>query len=451
MAPTANSFPQALTQGPDGAVWFTEYGASKIGRITTAGAITEFAIPTPDSAPYGITVGPDGALWFTEYFTNKIGRITLAGAITEYPLPTANSFPAKIVTGSDGALWFTEFNIHKIGRITTHGDITEFSLIDGSYPIDITPGPDGALWFTESSRNQIGRITTSGTITEFGVPTPDAFPTGITAGPDGAMWFTEQSANKIGRLTVTGTVTEFPSGGGPISIVAGTDGALWFTENYGANLGRMTTLGVTAQFAMPTPGYLQGLTVGPGGRIWVAENSANRIGQVIYQTAILSTPASRGLPGENVTLNGLSFGAGETVTILDATGPLRTAVADASGSFSITVPIRPAPSGLNSYVASGRTSKKVAVAKLSILARLLAAPATITPGSILTVRGFGFNQGDLVDVRFDDLFLAATGETDSHGSLTVTFPIPLQAAPGVHSIVGRGANNLTVFAYITVQ
>ena len=39
---------------------------NKIGRITTAGAFTEYPIPTASSNPEGITAGPDGALWFTE-------------------------------------------------------------------------------------------------------------------------------------------------------------------------------------------------------------------------------------------------------------------------------------------------------------------------------------------------------------------------------------------------
>jgi streptogramin lyase len=34
----------------------------------------------------GITTGPDGALWFTEQNASKIGRITTAGVITEFPL-----------------------------------------------------------------------------------------------------------------------------------------------------------------------------------------------------------------------------------------------------------------------------------------------------------------------------------------------------------------------------
>ena len=60
------------------------------GLVGVAGAatITEFAILTASSNPTAITAGPDGALWFTERGANKIGRITPAGIITEFSLPT---------------------------------------------------------------------------------------------------------------------------------------------------------------------------------------------------------------------------------------------------------------------------------------------------------------------------------------------------------------------------
>ena len=60
--------------------------------------------PTPTiSYGDGMTVGPDGALWFTETLPNpggsiptgKIGRITTAGAITEYPVPDLKYGPLK--------------------------------------------------------------------------------------------------------------------------------------------------------------------------------------------------------------------------------------------------------------------------------------------------------------------------------------------------------------------
>src|SRR4029077_12914473 len=75
-----------------------------------------------------ITLGPDGALWFAETVAGKIGRITTSGVITEYSIPTANSYPYGITTGSDGALWFTEVSAQKIGRITTDGLVTEFPV-----------------------------------------------------------------------------------------------------------------------------------------------------------------------------------------------------------------------------------------------------------------------------------------------------------------------------------
>src|SRR5712691_6897428 len=64
--PIPNSQPLYITAGPDGNLWFTDYGQIAIGRITTSGAITEFPIPQ-GSQPEGITLGPDGNLWFTMY------------------------------------------------------------------------------------------------------------------------------------------------------------------------------------------------------------------------------------------------------------------------------------------------------------------------------------------------------------------------------------------------
>src|SRR5688500_5218459 len=49
----ATSQPVNLAVGPDGALWYTAYGRDKIGRITTGGAVTEFALPAGSSRPYG--------------------------------------------------------------------------------------------------------------------------------------------------------------------------------------------------------------------------------------------------------------------------------------------------------------------------------------------------------------------------------------------------------------
>ena len=281
--PTPASLPIGITTGPDGALWFTEYAVGKIGRITTAGVITEYTIPTA-SQPRSITTGPDGALWFTEYSGFKIGRITTAGVITEYPLP-AGVYTQGIAAGPDGALWFTEISGQgeNIGRITTTGALTQYPV--GGAPDCITAGPDGALWFTESdvfTGNKIGRITTAGAITEYPTPTAGSEPEIITAGPDGALWFTELDGNRIGRITTAGVITEYPvpigvrgadfPTTGPSGITAGRDGALWFTEPTGNYLGRITTAGIiTDEYPVQASGNV---TTGPDGALWLTAGSA---------------------------------------------------------------------------------------------------------------------------------------------------------------------------------
>jgi streptogramin lyase len=56
-------------------VWFTEAGASRIGRVTMTGAIKEFAVPSQLGAD--IVSGAAGdTLWITDYTGNGIVRFT---------------------------------------------------------------------------------------------------------------------------------------------------------------------------------------------------------------------------------------------------------------------------------------------------------------------------------------------------------------------------------------
>jgi len=219
-----------------------------IPTSASANTIAEFPLPTANSSPNGIAAGPDGSLWFTE-FSDRIGRITTAGVITEFPL-AGGSGPVGIAAGPDGNLWFTEAEGSNIGRITTAGAITEFAVTAGP-PGGITAGPDGNLWFTEFF-DTIGRITTAGVVTVFPLRAGSE-PADIAAGADGNLWFTEGEGNSIGRITTTGVITEFPlfSGSQPSGIAAGADGNLWFTEVVGNNIGRITTAGVVSEFPLP--------------------------------------------------------------------------------------------------------------------------------------------------------------------------------------------------------
>jgi streptogramin lyase len=293
--PTPNCVPLDITAGPDGNLWFTEYAARTIGRITPDAVITEF--PVHGAAvvePYGIAAGSDGNLWFTlglDAGAAAIGRITPNGVVSQYALANGSE-PAGIAAGPDGALWFVLPGSNSIGRITTSGALSTFPVPTGSSGLTgISAGPDGNLWFTELDANQIGRITPAGLITEFPIPTAGSQPDEINAGPDGNVWFTELDANQIGRMTPAGVVTEFPiptprSSPDGNEIVAGPDGNLWFTENRTNKIGRITPSGIITEFAVPTPSSGPStITAGPDGNIWFTEETGNAIGRITTGSA----------------------------------------------------------------------------------------------------------------------------------------------------------------------
>ena len=311
--PTPNSGPVptvSMTAGSDGALWFTEGAANKIGRVTVSGVVTEFAVLTADSLPCGIASGPDGNIWFTEARGNRVGRITAAGIVTEFLVPTPFADPAGITTGADGNLWFAERGAGKIARITPSGSITEFSLPTSAGPWAIVTGPAGNLWFTQLA-GSIGRMSLSGEVTVFPIPTPQSFPRGIAVGPDGNLWFTEQDGNKIGRISTAGDVSEFaiPTAHvGADGIAAGADGNLWFTGSFSNRIGRITVSGEISEFPIPAANSApSGIALGSDFNVWFLETGANNIGRIT--TARAPAIASRALPvvGSTPGANGTFF------------------------------------------------------------------------------------------------------------------------------------------------
>lgn len=278
-----------IALGPDGAMWFTDLQFSRIGRIDSNGDVSLFALP-PELFPAGIAIGPDENLWFTENgVPARIGRITTAGVLTEFALPNPLSRPYGITSGPDGNLWFTEQGTNQIGQITTSGVITEFPVpTTGAWLSGIAAGPDGNLWFAEFNGDKIGRMTTSGGVSEFALPTAGSRPTAIAAGADGNLWFTQQSGHRVGRITPTGDITEFPVSGGTAGVVAGDDGNLWFSSP--GVLRRVTTSGVVTEFPVPLYGPSPlGIAVAPDGALWITDD-VNGFGAQIVRFGFETVP-----------------------------------------------------------------------------------------------------------------------------------------------------------------
>jgi streptogramin lyase len=484
---TETSF-TSFTAGPDNALWFTSN--YHVGRMTLVGELTSYAL-SPNTNSAAITKGPDGALWFFDIDlggdtgVDNIGRVTPSGVFTYYPLPTqgllSDLSSGALTTGPDGALWFTERN-DNIGRITTSGAITAFPLpTPGNYLGSIVTGPDGALWFGDNVgvpfgglSGNIGRITTSGVVTTYPVPSGQAV-NGITVGPDGAIWFTEEGF--IGRISTGGTVTEYSTsqsiyqyGGAEWITAAGPD--LWFSARTDGTLDenvvvRMNTSGeIVGGSRLPLANYtVNAVGPGPGKMVWVAGQIPGYVdfggafAQVVIASANMTASPNAGGPLTGIVVAGSGFSAGETVSLhLDSTvsGQLQTVPVDETGSFNITVTLNQAPSGVNGIFGLGLTSGKTGVANFTVSPQLVVSPETVSPGSTVTIEGYGFDAFYTLEVVGLSLGNIGQPGTNIHGSFSkpVAYTVPAATSPGVYKIYAKYPGSLgapAAFASLTVQ
>ncbi len=208
-----------------------------------AQTIDQFAIPTPVTNPFGIAAA-GGNLWFTESNATNIGKITTAGAITELPMGTSSLYIAADPGG--GSLWFTA---NGISNITTAGVVTNYPGVSGQ---GIAFTPDGGLWLNHGDGVARAEKSNPSPATTVVYKVASATTTyGVTRGSDGNIWFIvldhyNTDPNKTGRIAkidlgllngCTGTpascITEYPVPGGEsavgtsLALGPGSDGAVW--------------------------------------------------------------------------------------------------------------------------------------------------------------------------------------------------------------------------------
>jgi streptogramin lyase len=283
----------SLTPGPDGNLWFTDRGTGSMGRITPAGAISEYRLGLPaGSVPGsgsggGLTYGPDGNIWFTDSGTKAIGVFNpVTHAVSEFSAGlNAGNKLNSLVAGGDGNVWFTDQGATKaIGVInpTTHA-ISEFSagLNAGSLPGIPTFGPDGNIWFADGGTiKAIGRIDViTHAITEFSSGISSTGASRAIAGLDGNLWFVDKSrtAPAVGRITPNGVITEFPVTLLPGQFLNtsnfGPDGGFWIGSDNPGGIARfdLTTHAYTT-FSNSLSGQPGVLVAGPDLNMWTTDS-----------------------------------------------------------------------------------------------------------------------------------------------------------------------------------
>jgi streptogramin lyase len=304
---SAGSGPNAITRGSDGAMWFTEYGADRIGRIDASGTITEQGAQMRSGAhPAGIATGPEGDLYFAEFGTGYIGQLDPAnGAIVgEYAVPSgAASGPDGITEGPDGALWFVEQGDGLVGRVDQSSHVvTEYTIhqhaSSGYQPSAIVTGPEGDLWLTLTGLGEIARldpgVAEAGTekgVTLYDLPSgAGSDPEGITVGHEGDLYVAEYGTETIARVqpgvVSAGTsdgISEFPADGKPLLLTGTSDGAIWATEPSSDQLLRYEPSSGSSQVIASVDGVTgdaTGVAEDGAGHVWFTQFNVPAIGRV---------------------------------------------------------------------------------------------------------------------------------------------------------------------------
>jgi virginiamycin B lyase len=246
--------------------------------------IHEWDVPTKGALPHDPAVGADGALWFTEQMANKLGRLDPAtGAFKEYRLVEGkNSGPHGLVADKNGNIWYTANFGGYIGKLDPRtGKVTEYKMPDDSVDDPHTAVFDahGILWFTAQGGNAVGRLDPrTGKIELKKVQTESALPYGIQINSKGVPFFCELGANKMGKVDpATMAISEYklPEGARPRRLAIAADDTVYFTDFKGGNLGLLNpTTGAVKMWASPGGGDSgpYGIAITQDGKVWYSES-----------------------------------------------------------------------------------------------------------------------------------------------------------------------------------
>jgi streptogramin lyase len=218
------TMPDGLTPGSDGQMWFTDEGSpAAVGHVPENGPATE----SPDglqmgSRPDAIILGGDGNTWFADQYSANpmIGRVTSAGSVTEFPL---SGPPQDITLGIDGNIWATQINPSAIDQITPAGSATRFTdgLSAGAdlTETDIAVGPDGNLWFVDKGTPkaiaradvQLEPTATTGPASSIGAVTATVAGTVNPRGAATTVSFQYGGSSVLGSTMSAGTLKASPT------------------------------------------------------------------------------------------------------------------------------------------------------------------------------------------------------------------------------------------------
>ena len=380
--------------GSDGNFWTVSVIKEEINRVTPQGSVTAFSYRSGSWSlgyPQELTLGPDGNVWFTTS-SGWIGRVTPSGEITRFQTGTTASLNG-ITAGADGNLWFAVGSgLNLIGKMTLEGQSTLYSNPAFLSPSHLTTGADGAIWFTMP--NSVGRLTIGNSMSVSTYTSNFAFPQAVVAGQDGRVWVIDADAGQIkgfgtGRSSIPTHVTAKPTldgalvswsaptsdGGSPISsyVVTASPGGRTCTWNSGPLQCTFTGLSSGASYTFSVVAFNGS---GPG----VKSSSTSSIQVPQSFTPVTPTRVFDTRPGKSGVVSVSSVKVGDTYELrvpvtnlsglVPATGvgavSLNVTATQTEGVGFVTVyPCGSRPNASNLNYAGGQTVANAVIAPVS--------------------------------------------------------------------------------------
>jgi len=147
---SAGSGPYGVAVTSNGIVWATLQGAGKLVRIEPDGVMNTIDLSRSNVAPTDVAVGADGSVWFLEFLANRIGRLS-NGEISDFKVAERNAGLSGLAVAGDGTVWFGMVRSSSLGRLRD-GRVESFRLPrDNARPYSLAVDPEGNIWYADIS------------------------------------------------------------------------------------------------------------------------------------------------------------------------------------------------------------------------------------------------------------------------------------------------------------
>jgi virginiamycin B lyase len=281
---SATSHPNFIIVGPDGNMWFTEYGTSKIGVVDSRSGelLHEYPTKTASCGPVGLTLGSDGNVWYACISAPVLGRMSSAGTAAEFAAPVALAGP--IVSGGDGYLYYSRGD----GRVEV-ADTTGVSLDFVTFPgavFGLSGAGDGFVWVASSGDDKLWGVRYDSGLGTFHTRyvTVAESPATVAWCPQNTnlYWVGTAPSSEIGYAQYGGGSASYALAAGayPQGLACSPDGDAWYAASSHDFIARYSD--PSHEFPVSPSSYPYQLALGPDGSVWFTENGAGKIGRLRF-------------------------------------------------------------------------------------------------------------------------------------------------------------------------